>query len=599
MALRDDNPPAGVTGLFSWINLGQICRACPPTPSSPAAERKILSSSRSSFIASRPLHLDRSFGLFMAVASSPCSRLDFQRLPIVTKAPRSSTRRTETMPTIEHLPNEILTGILSFLPTVSLQQSLLISHRFRALTELLLYTSVSIQEVVQLTGSQDGGPYRTWRWCRTILERPHLVQYVKSLTIKWFTDHHTRHSNQHQYYTRPAHPSAAAPVGDIDLEPVFVELATILPNLTLLESLELHLPTPASKTPDSETHLALGARLLRPTSFPNLSHLAISGLVPPPQFFLPSTCPSLTALRFSDIHELPYLFPFGALPHLSDFKGSPATAAAILPGRPVRSLSLVGSEYLRAREWEAISRVQSTIINSTYHGIETLDLSGITVTPNLLRDVARWIPTVKALKIRLALRHTLHHGLGGIVSAPPHYPEIRENLDSSFIQQALLTALSPVLLSLTNLTTLDMSPTTGASTAQVQEELMLCQTWSKYCGLRRVVFPSGDVWIHPIDDLELAGESSGWVLVGGNNAVSSPSSGVNKPRRSLLEPTNADGYMNDPFEGEFSTIPPPPAPNNQPLQFAFESSDPANITHPTPYSGYFLWESPKISPSAK
>ena len=128
------------------------------------------------------------------------------------------------------------------------------------------------------------------------------------------------------------------------------------------------------------------------------------------------------------------------------------------------------------------------------------------------------------------------------------------DLDHLSIQQALLTALSPVLLSLTNLTTLDMSPTTGASTAQVQEELMLCQTWSKYCGLRKVVFPSGDVWIHPIREPEPTNESGGWVLVGGNDPVSSsPSSGTTKPRRSLAEFASADygveGY-DDPFEGE-------------------------------------------------
>lgn len=328
------------------------------------------------------------------------------------------------MSAIENLPNEILTAVLSFLPTASLQQALLISQRFRALTELLLYTSVSIQEAVQLTGSQDGGPYKTWRWCRTILERPHLVHCVKSLTIKWFADHHAKHANQHPYYTRPAHPAAAALIGDIDLEPVFIELATILPNLTLLESLELQLPTPVSRPSDPETHLALGNRLLRPTSFPNLSHLAISGLVPPPQFFLPSSCPSLTTLRFSDIHELPYPLPYDALPNLSSFKGSPATAAAVLPGRPVRSLSLVGFDYLRIAEWEGISRVQS-IEDPAYRGIETLDLSGMSVTPNLLRDVARWVPTVKGLKIRLALRHTLHHTLGGVVSTPISHPEIR------------------------------------------------------------------------------------------------------------------------------------------------------------------------------
>ena len=454
------------------------------------------------------------------------------------------------MSAIEGLPNEILTAALSFLPTASLQHALLISHRFRALTELLLYTSVSIQEAVQLTGSQDGGPYKTWRWCRTILERPHLVHCVKSLTIKWFADHHAKHANQHPYYTRPAHPAAAALIGDIDLEPVFIELATILPNLTLLESLELQLPTPA---PRPETHLALGNRLLRPTSFPKLSHLAVSGLVPPPQFFLPSSCPSLTTLRFSDIHELPYPLPYDALPNLSSFKGSPATAAAVLPGRPVRSLSLVGFDYLRIAEWEGISRVQS-IEDPAYHGIETLDLSGMSVTPNLLRDVARWVPTVKGLKIRLALRHTLHHTLGGIVCASIFRPDIRY-LDHLSSQQALLTALSPVLLSLTNLTTLDMSPTTGASTAQVQEELMLCQTWSKCCGLQKVVFPSGDVWIQPLKGPDLFGESGGWILVGGNNAApSSSSSGTDKPRRPQSEFATADdvaGGQNNPSEGGF------------------------------------------------
>jgi len=452
------------------------------------------------------------------------------------------------MSAIENLPNEILTAVLSFLPPGSLQQALLISHRFRALTELLLYTSVSIQEAVQLTGSQDGGPYKTWRWCRTILERPHLVHCVKSLTIKWFADHHAKHASQHPYFTRPAHPAAAALIGDIDLEPVFVELATILPNLTLLESLELQLPTPVSRPSDPETHLALGNRLLKPTSFPNLSHLAISGLVPPPQFFLPSSCPSLTTLRFSDIHELPYPLPYDALPNLSSFKGSPATAAMILPGRPVRSLGLVGFDYLRVAEWEGISRVQS-IEDPAYRGIETLDLSGMSVTPNLLRDVARWVPTVKGLKIRLALRHTLHHTLGGIVSVSISHPEIR-CLDHLSSQQALLTALSPVLLSLTNLTTLDMSPTTGASTAQVQEELMLCQTWSKYCGLQKVVFPSGDVWVQPLKGPELFSESGGWMLVGGNNVVPSPSSsGADKPRRPLSEfasPDDVAGGQNNP-----------------------------------------------------
>ena len=65
---------------------------------------------------------------------------------------------------------------------------------------------------------------------------------------------------------------------------------------------------------------------------------------------------------------------------------------------------------------------------------------------------------------------------------------------------------------------------------------MLCQTWSKYCGLRKVVFPSGDVWIQPLKGPEPLGESSGWILVGGNSVTPPPSSnGANKPRRSWSE----------------------------------------------------------------
>ena len=86
-----------------------------------------------------------------------------------------------------------------------------------------------------------------------------------------------------------------------------------------------------------------------------------------------------------------------------------------------------------------------------------------------------------------------------------------------------------------------MSPTTGVSTAQVQEELMLCQTWSKYCGLRRVVFPSGDMWVRPLEGPELSSEGGGWILVGGNDVTSSSSSsGSNKSRRSSSEFVSTD-----------------------------------------------------------
>lgn len=148
------------------------------------------------------------------------------------------------------------------------------------------------------------------------------------------------------------------------------------------------------------------------------------------------------------------------------------------------------------------------------------------------------------------------------------HPKVGSLVDL-YCQQALLTALSPVLLSLTNLTTLDMSPTTGASTSQVQEELMLCQTWSKYCGLQKVVFPSGDVWIQPRKGPELFDDSGGWTLVGGTNIAS-------QSRRSSSEFASIDngaGGHNDPL-GELS----PPslfsAPHTPLLLLAFERSHP-------------------------
>jgi hypothetical protein len=321
------------------------------------------------------------------------------------------------MPTIKSLPNEIISSILSSLPTLALQQTVLISHRFRALSELVLYSTVIIQEGVVLNGSQDGGPYKTWRWCRTILERPHLVDFVKKLTIRWFTDHHRFHlhlsPNNHPYY--PSGLGAVAMMDEIDLEPVFIELATILPSLVLLQSLELHL-TPVRTSPTGlDPRLILGSRLLSSLTFPNLSQLTLTGLIPPPDF-LSTSVPNLSILRLTDVHDIPYQFPGSAIPHLSTFKGSPAAAAVILPNRPVKTLSLVGYEYLKIPEWQAINRVNPAPSIDGQEGIETLDLSGMSVTPNLLRDVAKWVPTVRVLKVRLALRHTLHHAFGGIVS---------------------------------------------------------------------------------------------------------------------------------------------------------------------------------------
>ena len=138
-----------------------------------------------------------------------------------------------------------------------------------------------------------------------------------------------------------------------------------------------------------------------------------------------------------------------------------------------------------------------------------------------------------------------------------------------------------------------MSPTTGASTSQVQEELMLCQTWSKYCGLRKVVFPSGDVWIQPTNELEPTGGSSEWVLVGGDSIAPS------KSRRSSSGPVGADngaGGPNNPLEGEpfdHGFILSSSEPRNSRYRcFVFSSSGSAVGSTTTPV---FLYKEPKNS----
>lgn len=89
----------------------------------------------------------------------------------------------------------------------------------------------------------------------------------------------------------------------------------------------------------------------------------------------------------------------------------------------------------------------------------------------------------------------------------------------------MLTALSPVLLSLTNLHFLDLSPTVGIGRAQPHEELALCQAWSKVCGLRKVVFPSGDVWLLVAAEPEpmaMFKSPDAWILYSGHTVSAKP-----------------------------------------------------------------------------
>ncbi|KAI9062589.1 hypothetical protein FKP32DRAFT_1652488 [Trametes sanguinea] len=116
----------------------------------------------------------------------------------------------------------------------------------------------------------------------------------------------------------------------------------------------------------------------------------------------------------------------------------------------------------------------------------------------------------------LALRHTLHFALSGIVSARSspltllplvfyfrsfHGQNATRRADTSYIippsLQSLLAGLSPVLGAFPALRQLDLSPTAvdGIAKGNALEESALCTTWARACpALRSVVFPSRTEW---------------------------------------------------------------------------------------------------------
>lgn len=289
------------------------------------------------------------------------------------------------------LPNEMLAAVFENLQPKALVQIVRVSRRFRAVAERILYTNVAILEELPRSSPM---PHHTVTFCETVLRRAHLQEAVKKLSIRWMTE------------GGPREPYMAA------IEPVLAVLNRALRTLHHLESLELALGMSGG---------SLSSRgILSGCAFPALRLFALSGVgrgalpakthpaAPPApiEWFLAAT-PSIQHLRLGDCHEVLQLAP-GDLPQLRAFRGSAPTAASVLPGRPVQLLGLVGHEFVTARDLARIAASSARI--------RWLDLSAMSVTPLLLRDISRHLSGVECLKVRLALRHTLHHALSGIVS---------------------------------------------------------------------------------------------------------------------------------------------------------------------------------------
>ncbi|KAG1780793.1 hypothetical protein EV702DRAFT_1250121 [Suillus placidus] len=238
-----------------------------------------------------------------------------------------------------------------------------------------------------------------------------------------------------------------------------------------LESLDLHLGLPSVPEHPTLTSLPFPAT---DASYRSLRRVSLSGIGPFAHNRLTHFLNSLPAarhLRLPDYHDQITLLP-QALPSLISFSGSPRVAAAILPGRPVQSLVLIAQDYIPDL---ALSQMTLTSVP-----LRHLDLSSTLVTPTLLRNLSQSLNTVESLKVKLALRHTLHFaGIG------------------------LLAALSHLLGAFRNLSTLDLSPTHVDYTrlSDSAEELSLCRSWQNACpALQRVVFPSQTEWTLQEDD---------------------------------------------------------------------------------------------------
>jgi hypothetical protein len=294
--------------------------------------------------------------------------------------------------TIIALPNETLCTIFNDLPPPTLAIIASLSHRFKAVAERLLYSSISLTESLSEASPI---PEKTLQWCASMRRRMHLIEATKKLHIRWQTD--TRNfSTQH-------------------LSSACSQIADVLRLLTYLEFLEVFLG-PANIIPPHGEPIHAIERVIGRCQFPLLRHCSLGADwtkgVQPYTGVLTTFLASLPALRHLKLpdHHAALNLPADALPYLSSFRGSADTAAFLLPGRPVQALSLIGQDSDVNRE--NLFRMTHTTLPLRY-----LDLSAMSVRPVLLRNISTHLPTVEILRIKLALRHTLHYAFSGIVSS--------------------------------------------------------------------------------------------------------------------------------------------------------------------------------------
>lgn len=297
------------------------------------------------------------------------------------------------------LPNETLTAIFKELPPSTLVVLACVSLRFNAVAERILYSSISI---IDLLSESSPHPLRTLWWCEAMRRRPHLIDTTRKLHIRWQADEST--------------PVPHYLVTTCD------RLGQVVRQFVALESLDLSLGPANLVTAHNTTPIHALERIIRNCHFANLRSCSLSAertttcVSPYYTTILSSFLASLPVLRhlkLSDLQTGVEYLPLDALPLLTSFRGSADAAASILPGRPVQYLSLIGEDSDVNRD--NLPRMTYTTLPLRY-----LDLSAMSIRLMLLRNVSTYLPTIESLRVKLALRHTLHYSFSGIVST--HHP---------------------------------------------------------------------------------------------------------------------------------------------------------------------------------
>ena len=298
---------------------------------------------------------------------------------------------------ILELPNETLTAIFSHLPASSLCNLSCVQYHFKAVAERLLYSSISISDLITEYSST---PARTLRCCESLLQRPYLFDTVKRIFIRWQA---TRFSN----------PSANAFLSACE------RLRVVLLQVPCIEFLELSLGPANAQLSGSHQLQPLHAieRVIHGCVLPQLQYCSLGADGRHPyttiiQSFL-SSAPSIRTLRLLDVSTQLDL-PSDALPNLATFRGTPTTAASVISGRPVFSLSLACQD-------SDVTRDKLPELIHTTLPIRILDLSAISIRPLHLNHISKYFPTLHMLRMRLTWSHTLHYNYPAFVSAPVHY----------------------------------------------------------------------------------------------------------------------------------------------------------------------------------